>query len=219
MSDHVIYQADQLATPPKATVVATDEIGGAHYQVVKILLGADGGGNLWPTDPISNLPVVIEFDHHQVHEGESHGYSYLIASLASGSSQDFRFNVPATLVGIGQLPHVVIEVISTGETEVYLYEGMTYGAGNGGTLQTTYNRNRSSATAAACTVYLTPTPATTGDNLWIGLTGSGNRTGGGNRSLTEWVLKSNTDYLIRMTSRAAGDKILCRLEWYEDLGV
>ena len=89
-----------------------------------------------PTDPISDIPVSIDYDHHQVHEGESHIYSYLISSLNSGVSQDFRLNVPAGLTPTTRTPHVIFEVISTAETERYLYEGMTYTATNGGTLQT-----------------------------------------------------------------------------------
>lgn len=171
-----------------------------------------------PTDPISDVPVILDFEHHQIHEGESHSFCYLVSSLASGSSQDFRLNVPA-LVATTRTPHVVVEVVSTAETEIYLYEDMTYTQGNGGTLQTTYNRNRNSNTAAGMKIYLTPTPSATGNNIWIGLTGSGRSAGTEPRAFTEWGLKPNADYLLRITSRATGDKILVRILWYEDLGV
>lgn len=172
-----------------------------------------------PGDPISNVPVVIEYDHHQVHEGEQHGYSNLTSSLASGNSKDFRVNVPVALDTIYEAPHMIFEVITTLEAECYIYEGMTYTVGNGGTERTSYNRNRlASATVAATKIYEDPTPSGTGTNLWIGLTGSANRAGSGSRSLTEWILKPG-DYLFRVTSRAAGCKVLVRFEWYEDLGV
>jgi hypothetical protein len=45
-----------------------------------------------PGDVISNIPVMIDYEHHQIHEGETHSYSYLIGSLASSSNQDFRLN-------------------------------------------------------------------------------------------------------------------------------
>ncbi len=202
----------------KALIVDTDG------DVVPVISGANTGVKglrvyVGPTDPISDVPVVTLFEHHQVHEGESHEYNCLISSLASGSSQDFRINVPAGLTPTTRTPHVVFEIVSTGETESYLYEDMTYAGGNGGTLQTSVNRNRNSATAPGMKIYRSPTPATTGTNIWIGLTGSGNRAGSSDRSATEWDLKPNADYLLRVTSRAAGDKILVRVEWYEDLGV
>ena len=172
-----------------------------------------------PTDPISDIPVVMEFGHHQVHEGESHEFNYLISSLAINTNQDFRINVPAGLTPTTGTPHLIPEIIGTLEAEIYLYEGMTFNVGNGGTLQTSYNRNRNSATIPGTKIYLSPTPATTGTNIWIGLVGSGVRAGSGDRSITEWDLKPNTDYLLRVTSRANGNKVLVRIIWYEDLGV
>lgn len=42
MPDNVTFQVSQTATPPNATVVATDEIGGAHYQLFKLNFGDNG---------------------------------------------------------------------------------------------------------------------------------------------------------------------------------
>lgn len=41
MADDVTFQST-LASPPALTVVATDDVGGVHYQKIKIALGADG---------------------------------------------------------------------------------------------------------------------------------------------------------------------------------
>lgn len=172
-----------------------------------------------PGDPISNIPVVIEYDHHQVHEGESYVYSNLISSLSSGSNKDFRINVPSAMTTVDRTAHMIVEVVSTLEAEVYINEDMTYTVGNGGTARTSYNRNRLLAANLAKTiVYEDTIPATTGTNVWIGLTGSAKRAGSSGRSLNELILRPG-DYLIRIISRAAGCKILVRFEWYEDLGV
>mgnify|MGYP000555692682 CR=1 FL=1 len=42
MADNVTYQDGTPATPPDATVVATDDVGGAHYQRMKLVDGTDG---------------------------------------------------------------------------------------------------------------------------------------------------------------------------------
>lgn len=42
MSDNVTFQTAVTATPPNATTVATDLIGGAHYQIAKLAYGDDG---------------------------------------------------------------------------------------------------------------------------------------------------------------------------------
>ena len=42
MSDNVTFQSDQLATPPKDFIVATDEVDGVDYQKIKLVTGEDG---------------------------------------------------------------------------------------------------------------------------------------------------------------------------------
>jgi hypothetical protein len=217
--DGVVYGVKQTSNVPHVLITGADGTGATVEARKQTPTGNAMNVQIGPGDPISNVPVVIEYEHHQVHEGEQHGYSNLTSSLASGSSKDFRINVPAALDTVYEAPHMVFEVITSLEAEAYIYEGMTYTAGNGGTERTSYNRNRLGVPATAATkIFEDPTPATTGTNLWIGLTGSANRAGASGRSLTEWILKPG-DYLFRVTSRANGCKILVRFEWYEDLGV
>ena len=57
MADNVTFQTTALATPPDATVVATDEVGARHFQLVKQVFGADGTATLVSAaDP---LPITI----------------------------------------------------------------------------------------------------------------------------------------------------------------
>lgn len=42
MADNITFQVSQTATPPNATTVATDEISGAHYQLMKLNFGDNG---------------------------------------------------------------------------------------------------------------------------------------------------------------------------------
>jgi hypothetical protein len=111
---------------------------------------------------------------------------------------------------------MVMEVITTGEAEAYVYEGMTYSAT--GTPMASRNRNRNSANAPLTVVYEDPTVSTTGNLLWAMLSGSGNNGSGADRSANEWLLAPG-EYLYRITSRSASCKVLVRFEWYEDLGV
>ena len=167
-----------------------------------------------PGDPISNMPVVIDAAHHHLHEGETHQYTYAPAALANGNNLDHRFVVP-TLTATTRTPHIVIELDSTGESWVYLYETPTTSAN--GTLQTVVNKNRNSATTPGSTVYLTPTVTAVGTFLSAWIVGSGKQSGGSTRESIEWDLKSNTTYLIRVTAKNANNVCL-RFIWYEDLG-
>lgn len=57
MADNVTFQSSTLATPPDATVVATDEVGARHFQLVKQVFGGDGTATLVSAaDP---LPITI----------------------------------------------------------------------------------------------------------------------------------------------------------------
>ena len=235
MSD-VKFQYQRPASPPSGTVIATDEISGVQYQWVKVDIGASGVSNPLsnlvtvgaatgasglrvfggPTDPISDIPVYIDYEHHQVHEGESHQYTLPPASLASGASIQHLFAVPS-LSATTRTPHLVIEVGATAETWLYLYESpITAGSG---TKQTSYNRNRNSGTSACSTVWLEPAVSNSGSLLSAWILGTGNRTGGTARDSLEWDLKSSTNYLITMIGKANGNDLVMRLQWYEDLGV
>lgn len=61
MTDNVTFTSGANSTPPASTVVATDQIGGVHYQVLKIGLGADGSVTLLGIGQqadAASLPVV-----------------------------------------------------------------------------------------------------------------------------------------------------------------
>lgn len=45
MADNVTTQTTDLSTLPDATTIATDDVGGAHYQRVKLDVGADGASS------------------------------------------------------------------------------------------------------------------------------------------------------------------------------
>ena len=168
-----------------------------------------------PTDPISDLPVVIDYEHHQLHEGETHQYTYAPAALSSGSSVLFRI-VVANVTGTTQTPHFIFAVDATAETWSYIYESPTV-TGNG-TQQTALNRNRNSANTPTTTIWLNPTVSANGTLMSSWILGSGTLAGGQTRDALEWDLKTNTTYLIVVTAKAASDDICIRLVWYEDLG-
>lgn len=55
MADNVTYQDTTLATPPSATVVATDDVGGVQYQRVKLDIGGDGVAS--PVTTANPMPI------------------------------------------------------------------------------------------------------------------------------------------------------------------
>jgi hypothetical protein len=168
-----------------------------------------------PGDIISNVPVFTLFEHHQVHEGETHQVCMSPVALAVNASIDFRF-VVGNLTPTTQTPHLVSDVDSTGEAWVYIYETPTTTAN--GTQLTSYNRNRNSTNTPNMTVWQAPTVTAVGTPLCSMIIGSGEKAGGSGRESTEWDLKANTVYLVRITAKNAIN-VCARFNWYEDLGV
>lgn len=179
-----------------------------------------------PGDVISNLPVTIDYAHHQDHEGEA----YMLTWTTSGSAtlngtKDFRIQV-ADVAATTRTPHLVVEIISDATTtDLLMYEGTTWTTGSGGqdVSDQAYNRNRNVATACSTKIYVSGTPAlsaaTPGTLIWRGLLFTGARAGNtSDRALSEWILKTNTEYLLRITTSASGH-VLVRISFYEDRGV
>ena len=176
-----------------------------------------------PGDVISYIPVMIDFDHHQVHEGETFRWSTYVSSLASGNSKDIEIIVPnITIPGgvspVALCPHFRFEVISSAQADVYLYETPTISVS--GTVRTPIAMERNGTYTPKLGIYEDPTVTSVGTQLYRGLIlSSKSFSGATENSSVEFVLKNNTKYLLRCTSQSNGNIILMRMVWYEDLGV
>jgi hypothetical protein len=176
-----------------------------------------------PGDIISNLPVIIDYDHHQIHEGETFRWSVYVSTLASGVSKDIRLVVPNITIPAGSsavqlCPHFRFEVVADAVGQVFLYEGTTY-TGNG-TQRTVLSLERNGTYTPKLQIHEDPTVNALGTMIWQGVTfATKNGAGSIDSSLNEFVLKNNTSYLLRYTSATNALKVLLRLVWYEDLGV
>jgi hypothetical protein len=199
---------DGTLSPVKFTKgIATSEKG------IRVFIG--------PTDPISDIPVIIPFDHHQVHEGEMWQWSFYGA--VNSTTKDVRISVPAYVAPRGA-PHMLMEVIADPTTSIFgLYEGTTWTAVGTDDSAKIFNRNRNTAGAPGTKFYVSGATALTVNALgtlihpgyiFTGKAGS-NAT---DRAQTEWILKLATEYLFRVTTSASGN-VLIRINFYEDLGV
>ena len=167
-----------------------------------------------PGDIISNIPVMIEFDHHQLHEGETQRAEDYQASLGT-STVKYGITVPTFATTINS-PHMVIGVdVFNGNVIIQVYEAATFTSGSA---LTKFNRNRNSSTTVTTTI----TGGVTSSNGTLMHTffgGAGKSGSGSGRSDVEYILKSNTIYRVDMIGRSAGTKPVKSFDWYEDLGV
>lgn len=178
-----------------------------------------------PTDVISNLPVVVDYDHHQLHEGETFRWSYAnLVGLNSGSAEYFVFTVPNITIpagnsAVGLCPHFRFEFVADSYSQVLLYEGPTVTAATG-SARTPVSMERNGTYTPKLTILELPTVTVDGTMLWQGVIFTSKTSAGGTTSsANEFVLKNNTKYAVKVASLTNGLKYLVRFVWYEDLGV
>jgi hypothetical protein len=167
-----------------------------------------------PGDPIHNIPVVMDFEHHQIHEGETYKAEYADTGLDTNTVK-FGFTAGSYSNQINA-PHMVVGVdIYNGAALVQIYEGGTIA---GGTALSIYNRNRASTETPTSSVKvgITSTNGTLIDSFYVGA-GKGNAASG--RPASEWVLKSQTIYRVDVTGQAVNTDSITSFNWYEDLGI
>jgi hypothetical protein len=168
-----------------------------------------------PGDVISNIPVVMDFPHHQVHEGESHSVEYYSENPAS---INFAITVPVYSPTIGS-PHLIMEMQSYGGAgQISIWEGATY---TNGTPMTIFNRNRNSLIVPKAGMsVISGVTSNDGTRLpYTAIVGASEKTTASNRAIDEIDLKSNTTYVVRYEELTATTRLVIRFEWYEDLGV
>lgn len=165
------------------------------------------------TGALATIPVV----HHEVHEGDTFQVSYKSPDdtpIADDGNMDILLQTGA------RYAHLVFDIRAGGPAEVLFYEDTE--VSDAGTAMTEHNMKRYSETAATVTATYTPTVTGAGtllhDSLLPGGTGAGkSRTGGTVRDNTEWILKLNSNYLIRGTNRAGNAQPMSNIaQWYEE---
>ena len=174
-------------------------------------------------DDVSATLQVIDFPHHEIHEGDSFVSDHE-ATLASAGTIVLSFKTSDT----AKWAHMVFMARASGEANILIIENPTITAGTG-TLHPVYNRNRNSATVT--TLSDSSTGSFVAGNITLGATqsggtviydehfGSGQKVGGSSVGRDEFILKQNTNYTIILTSEAAANDCETILDWYEHTSV
>ena len=158
---------------------------------------------------ISNVPVSIDWVHHQIHLGNLFSFSNISAVSAN--------HVLEFLVSTGaSMPHLRPILQSDDACRLDLYEGTT--TSNDGTPGTIYNRNRNSARTLTATVFVTPTLTADGTLIHSEqLQTAKGSYGGKDEWDREFILKPNTKYLLRFTAGNAAISLNVILDMYDNI--
>jgi hypothetical protein len=184
--DNNIGNVDVLTLP--AIPAGTNQIG-----FVKVDIGSAAQIQM-QADGLTRALVVMEYEHHELHDGSMFRAGEEVG-LANNATRDILIVTPNS----AKEAHLQYSISNTLEVEFEFYEDPTTTAA--GTSVPSYNRNRNSLTAATTVFTHTPTVTATGTLLATRREGIGKTAGGSARSISEWILKRNSKYLLRLTSR------------------
>jgi len=168
-------------------------------------------------DSSTHAMITIDYAHHEIHSGSHFKAGYQDASMAAGDTISLIFVTPNT----AKWAHFTLTSQSTGEAIIQLFSAAT--SSDSGTGVTVWNRNQNSLTANTTLVGHTPTIGTPiatarGTKMvekWIGSTGFKEQTGGDTRGNSEFILKTNTKYLVYGIAVGDAIKIAIGGDWYE----
>lgn len=166
-------------------------------------------------DELTGASTIIDLVHERIHAGRTFQTSYK-SPEGSEVADDGTVEV---LVKNTTIPvHFTFSATGGGNLELSLFEAPT--TTNDGSQLNVVGMNRQRSIAPTVTTFLSPTITADGDQLFNGFDSRGvGLTTPEGREGSEWVLRRNTDYLIRITNRAGGARdIAVILQWYQALG-
>ena len=159
----------------------------------------------------------IDYPHAEVHSGSAYTIANTI-SIAAAATASFILETPNTT----KWAHLTFQATAlSGPATFELYEGVSANAD--GTLATPINNNRNSTKTSGLVVRLNPTGISGGSLLSKAQTGSAGSgffstglSGGMISRDSEYILKQNTKYEIRITNDHTDPQVFSyQNNWYE----
>lgn len=162
--------------------------------------------------------TTIDSVHRMVHKGRTFQASY---KSPEGADIADNGNVTFLIKTGGREVHFAYSPAAGGDTELVFYEETTVSS-NGTSVSRVNMNRRNSIFVPSVLVFHTPTVTGLGTLLQNILLpgGAGNPAastpGGAFRSDTEWELKENTNYIVRIINRAgSAQPMSIGVQWYE----
>ena len=161
-------------------------------------------------DSVTGALNVIDYGHHEVHEGSS----FVVSDVQNISSTTIQYMI--TTPDSAKLAHMIFDIEATGELLITITEGADR---DGTTALNVFNNRRGSRASFVLVHRAVSGGSGDGATIWqhrSGSTGVGNKTisGGGSRGLNEWILKADTKYIVTLQT-FANIYITFGLDWYE----
>ena len=202
---------------------AFDRNGGFLYVAL-----TNSGGSRSIIDDTSNALASIDFWNHKLHQGGFFQSDAIDLSMAVNDTLVLAFRTPAGEEHI----HLVTDFVTNGDAHLDVIEGADWDSLTG-TLSPIRNRLSLSTEVsdlledqaqtefvADGNIILNPTNLVVGTILDTKYTFTETPRGeGGGMGDREWILKTDTQYAIRVTSDVNNNKAQLKLFWYEHINV
>lgn len=153
----------------------------------------------------------IPRDHDKVHTEQFFTLSDFDPDVDVGSPKYWHVATPDSDIRF----HVKINLESDTGGLLEFFENPT--TGSRGTELTCFNNDRNSSNACSILFYKDPTVSADGTRLQVARIGAGRdkKLGGVAKSDSEWILKKNEQYLIKVTPDANDAEVTITFEGYE----
>lgn len=161
-------------------------------------------------DEITGAVKFVNYDHHELHEGNRFYVKGWQDVTGAGTNLDFLFVTPDTL----KWAHAIWVLAGEAEYTMNLYEGTV--TSNNGTPVAIFNHNRNSSKTPGIQAFSAPTVTGLGTLIWTAKIGSMKDATEERQKTGEMIARQNTKYLFRLTKAAAGTEwVDYDFDWYE----
>lgn len=154
-------------------------------------------------DPSTETLNVLDYSHHELHEGNNFYVKGWTDLDGAGASIGFLWRVGDSV----QWPHAQWSISGEAEFNLTLYEGAS--VHNVGASIQIFNNNRNSLNTAQVQAYVGPTIAVYGNTVWAGKIGSGKSATEARSNAGEFIGRQNTDYIFLIS------KIATAVHWID----
>lgn len=207
---NAVHQTDQQAL--RNTLVNATGLINSNNPNPTMITGIDYVSGQSGIDASTESLEIIDYAHHEIHSGNHYKAGFMDVAMSSNDTVELLFVTPNT----AQWAHWTLVGQSTGAVKIEVFEGTI--ASVNGTVVTSFNRNRNSSNTSSSIVYHTPTVTNDGTKMvtkYLGSEGFKEDTGGEGRGDSEFLLKQNTKYLVRLTALSTGIVGAIGGDWYE----
>jgi len=162
-------------------------------------------------DQMTGAANFIGAIHYHVHEQKHFTCTDIDLDVDASAPKEWLIKTPSNPIRV----HFVSSIITSVAAQVYFYEGVT--VSSTGTELPIWNNDRSSGVSSNVKWYKDPTVTDYGTQLdvqWIPGEKVG-KIGAVSRPQTEWILKPDEQYLIRVIPEFDNAKVSVVIEFYE----